>query len=79
MALSKQPLGLEHRVVDVLELVVAGLQLLEPVSSGDQGLLLAVPFIDWEPEFWCVPFVAEVIQAVSDPVSAACFGSLVAV
>ena len=61
MALSKQPLSLEHRVVDVLELVVAGLQLLEPVSSGDQGLLLAVPFIDWEPEFRCVPFVAEVI------------------
>ncbi len=68
-----------ERVVGVLEIIVALLELLEPICCCNQGLFLAVPFVDWELEFLWSPVVAEVCVVFTDHVSAYCFGSLVAV
>ena len=79
IALGEQAVNVGQRVEGVLELIVALLEFLEPVSCCDQGLFLVVPFVDWEPEFHWSPFVAEIVVAHTNPVSAYCFGSLVAV
>ena len=79
IALSEQGVNVGERVEGGFELIVALLEFLEPVSCCDQGLLLVVPFVDWEPEFLWSPFVAEIVVVDTNPVSAYCFGSLVAV
>lgn len=78
-AVRNQAVNVGERVVEFLELIIAFLELLEPIGCCDQGLLLAVPFVNWQLECSWGPLVAEVVVVFTDPVSAYCFGSFVAV